>query len=319
MTERKTAYNRRLAKKRVQWLIEHSTSYQILCWVDSLVLRNPLLRQAPNRYVKFNDMKTNIAIRTILIFILSFGCNNPKDEVPNNLTLDYYTSYEYNDKGKLVSTKTYSSTDSLRSIKTSTYNNEDRLIKEVDWQPEAGIIGVYEYLYDSIGNKRSQNVLDEKGRLLSKWEYLYNDNNKITTNIRYDGNNKIKARMVNCFDSIKAIRFVLHFDTTNIPKSIDSTIWISKNICKEINFKNNKSTVEYKDTYDDKKRLIESIQYDDNGNIIQKLKWENFVNDNAKTSTFYNSDNQITTFALDKYDEQGQLVKTEWYRSEPEK
>ncbi len=50
MTERKSAYNRRLAKKRVQWLIEHSTSYQILCWVDSLVLRNPLLRQAPKRY-----------------------------------------------------------------------------------------------------------------------------------------------------------------------------------------------------------------------------------------------------------------------------
>jgi hypothetical protein len=41
--------NRRLAKKRVQWLIEHSASYQHLCWVDSLVFRNPLLRQAPNR------------------------------------------------------------------------------------------------------------------------------------------------------------------------------------------------------------------------------------------------------------------------------
>jgi len=47
---RKTTANRRLAKKRVQWLIEHSTSYQLLCWVDSLVLRNPLLRQAPKRY-----------------------------------------------------------------------------------------------------------------------------------------------------------------------------------------------------------------------------------------------------------------------------
>jgi hypothetical protein len=43
-----TGGNRRLAKKRVQWLIEHSTSYQNLCWVDSLVLRNPLHRQAPN-------------------------------------------------------------------------------------------------------------------------------------------------------------------------------------------------------------------------------------------------------------------------------
>jgi hypothetical protein len=47
---RNTAANRRLAKKRVQWLIELSASYQLLCWVDSLVLRNPLLRQAPKRY-----------------------------------------------------------------------------------------------------------------------------------------------------------------------------------------------------------------------------------------------------------------------------
>ena len=46
--EARTA-NRRLAKKRVQWLIEHSNSYKILCWVDSLVFRNPLLRQAPDR------------------------------------------------------------------------------------------------------------------------------------------------------------------------------------------------------------------------------------------------------------------------------
>ena len=41
---RSTGYNRRLAKKQVQWLIECPTSYQLLCWVDSLVLRNPLLR-----------------------------------------------------------------------------------------------------------------------------------------------------------------------------------------------------------------------------------------------------------------------------------
>ena len=37
-------------KLAVQWLIEHSTSYQHLCWVDSLVLRNPLLRKAAKRY-----------------------------------------------------------------------------------------------------------------------------------------------------------------------------------------------------------------------------------------------------------------------------
>ena len=46
----KTAGNRRLAQWRVQWLIEHSTSHQLLWCIDSFVLRNPPLRQAPKRY-----------------------------------------------------------------------------------------------------------------------------------------------------------------------------------------------------------------------------------------------------------------------------
>ena len=48
-TTRTTGYNTGFAKKRVQWLIEHSTSYQILWYVDSIVLQNPLLRKAQNR------------------------------------------------------------------------------------------------------------------------------------------------------------------------------------------------------------------------------------------------------------------------------
>ena len=42
--------NSGFAKKRVQWLIEHSTSHQLFCNVDNLVLRNPLLRKAFSRY-----------------------------------------------------------------------------------------------------------------------------------------------------------------------------------------------------------------------------------------------------------------------------
>ncbi len=49
-TDRTTTANSGFAKKRVQWLIEHSTSHQILWYVDSFVLRNPLLRKAANRY-----------------------------------------------------------------------------------------------------------------------------------------------------------------------------------------------------------------------------------------------------------------------------
>ncbi|KMQ70094.1 hypothetical protein [Chryseobacterium koreense] len=51
-TDRRAACNSGFAKKRVQWLIEHSTSHQILWCIDSLVLRNPLLRKAANRCAK---------------------------------------------------------------------------------------------------------------------------------------------------------------------------------------------------------------------------------------------------------------------------
>jgi len=49
---RKPATNRRLAQWRVTWLIEHSTSHQLLCYIDSFESRNPPLRQAPKRYAQ---------------------------------------------------------------------------------------------------------------------------------------------------------------------------------------------------------------------------------------------------------------------------
>ena len=36
--KRKTTDNSTYKKLAVQWLSEHSTSYQLLCWVDSFVL-----------------------------------------------------------------------------------------------------------------------------------------------------------------------------------------------------------------------------------------------------------------------------------------
>ncbi len=46
---RTPAANRRLAKKRVQYLNEALCIVSSSVLADSLVLRNPLLRQAPNR------------------------------------------------------------------------------------------------------------------------------------------------------------------------------------------------------------------------------------------------------------------------------
>jgi len=60
LESRKTPYNRRLAQWRVKWLIEHSTSHQLLRCIDSFMLRNPPLRQAPKRYLQvYLKLSTN--------------------------------------------------------------------------------------------------------------------------------------------------------------------------------------------------------------------------------------------------------------------
>ena len=63
---RTTGYNRRLAQWRVKWLIEHSTSHQLLWYIDNFVLRNPPLRQAPKRYVIWHQKSRSEINSTIL-------------------------------------------------------------------------------------------------------------------------------------------------------------------------------------------------------------------------------------------------------------
>ena len=52
--EARTA-NRRLAQWRVKWLIEHSTSHQLLWCIDSFELRNPPLRAAKTLCLTLKD------------------------------------------------------------------------------------------------------------------------------------------------------------------------------------------------------------------------------------------------------------------------
>jgi hypothetical protein len=48
-------HNRRLAKKRVQCFNDALCFVSSSVLADSLVLRNPLLRQAPKRYIKLSE------------------------------------------------------------------------------------------------------------------------------------------------------------------------------------------------------------------------------------------------------------------------
>jgi hypothetical protein len=66
-------HNSGFAKKRVQWLIEHSASHQILWYVDSLVHRNPLLRKAANRQAVKKPL-FSFVLSNSTIFKTDFRC-----------------------------------------------------------------------------------------------------------------------------------------------------------------------------------------------------------------------------------------------------
>ena len=65
---RSTGCNRRLTQWRVTWLIEHSTSHQLLWCIDSFELRNPPLRQAPKRYGQVYKRHSDIDRRQQCLF-----------------------------------------------------------------------------------------------------------------------------------------------------------------------------------------------------------------------------------------------------------
>ena len=77
--------------------------------------------------------------------------------------------------------------------------------------------------------------------------------------------------------------------------------------------------MKYKEIYDDKKRIVERIQYNETGQPDETIKWDNYIGEDAQFCTFKNAENQITTYAVDKYNEEGKKIRTEWYKLKTEK
>jgi hypothetical protein len=67
METNKPTYNKRLAQWREKWLIEHSTSHQLLWCIDSFVLRNLPLRQAPAVKCRLYFVRLNSGVHKLPI------------------------------------------------------------------------------------------------------------------------------------------------------------------------------------------------------------------------------------------------------------
>jgi hypothetical protein len=141
-----TGANRRLAQWLVTWLIKHSTSHQLLWCIDSFVLRNPPLRQAPKRYlqspkkyclIKYIKMFFRFLSFISIIFLLS--CNNKEElieivsindhgdltyKLSKQKSIIYYRTYSFIDDGTVDSLGIDLSESDWRRINASFFKNE---------------------------------------------------------------------------------------------------------------------------------------------------------------------------------------------------
>ena len=105
--------NRRLAQWRVKWLIEHSTSHQLLWCIDSFVLRNPPIRQAPKRYTQYKTtLKSMRTIHFSVFFFLTLVSNAQRNSYLTDLTAL-----------KSIVEKTASFKAQIKGNKLNSYNN----------------------------------------------------------------------------------------------------------------------------------------------------------------------------------------------------
>jgi len=90
-TEKRAATNRRLAKKRVQCLNESLCFVSSSVLAASLVLRNPLLRQAPKRYIQAGAISISNELWPLDEKLLdAYQKNQPIIQPKNGLSAEYF-------------------------------------------------------------------------------------------------------------------------------------------------------------------------------------------------------------------------------------
>ena len=171
-----TAANRRLAKKRVQCLNGALCFVSSSVQADSLVLRNPLLRQAPKRWQKFYKtelMKNNLNTISILFAFLSIISCAQKTEKIN--TENLYSSEKIKDS---IFENVIEITD--RNIETGKYNYRR---KQIDFN------GNFEYF--SLNNEVVIGT-PERFSLSQNYPNPFNPSTNINYDLPFDSKVSIK-------------------------------------------------------------------------------------------------------------------------------
>src|SRR5690554_755145 len=287
----------------MKWLIEHSTTHQLLWYIDSFVLRNPPLRQAPKRCVQLN-LKMKQLFSILIVFVTSnlvigqiwkypnlpYGFEHLKNEDRYNSKkgIEFETIIIIQGKDTIHQEKNY-------------YDSLGRSIKRIFKDDTT----IYEYNNGLLVSKSSQKIegkemryfnFNEKGQLLEftivskedtldNIKYGYSEKSKFPTSVEYNSY-KREERVYNSNNKLKKL---LTYELDNLTDSITyfySGDTVKYTECTNYNDEDVWGCQKTYGIYDNKRKLIKIV------------------------SEIQEGDKTVISTTKSRYNKKGQLIKT---------
>ncbi|AYJ01403.1 hypothetical protein CWO85_02730 [Candidatus Phytoplasma ziziphi] len=277
---------------------------------------------------------------------------NTDQDQENTIKWDAFNTYDqtYNDKGKILTSRAYTSENTIKwdSFNTYdiTYDDEGNILTSRDYTSENTIkwdaFNTYNRTYNDKGNILTSRAYTSEGTI--KWDHFntynrtYNDKGNILTSRAYTSEGTIKWDSFDTYDktydnegNILTSRAYTsegtikwdHFNTYNRTYDNQGRILTSRAYTSEGTIKWD-SFITYDITYDDESKILTSRAYTSEGTI----KWDSFntydrtYNDkgNILTSRAYTSEGTIKWDSFNTYDRtydnQGRILTSRAYTSE---
>ncbi|MCF0136905.1 MAG: hypothetical protein HUJ66_00910 [Oscillospiraceae bacterium] len=163
---------------------------------------------------------------------------------PDEYAEEYRVSYEYDDKGLLVSEKR-SAEGVLLSVTDYEYNEDSLLTGEKLYQGDSFLAAEYKYGYDGSGRRISCQRSDYMENATMENRYTYDGNDLLVTDLICDSEGNVRERVDYTYD--------------NSGNVLKRSVFGDKGVLQ--------SYVEYEYTYDEAGNIVKSVCSDSEGNV----------------------------------------------------
>jgi hypothetical protein len=251
--------------------------------------------------------------RLILLFLAAapfLACAQDNiDSLKKILPLDRYTVYEYNSKGLLSKEMSYDKNKKKTSYKATEYDDLSRIKTEKDYRCCWTLFTTYQNIYnpDSSIAKR---VIYTNNKVSNYTVYTYQQK-KMTLAESFDGHNKLTAVISVKYNSDRKTERFIYKIGNKILFYSDYEYNGNVTVATKFNSSDRKEG-QTENIYDNNGNEIKRIEKDSVNKVTETLEWI-YKDNKEQYFKIINDKNEITSLAIDTYDNLDRLVKTEWY------